>query len=60
MLYWACYLGLTDVVSYILKLGYSPFQRVNLKRNALMGAIKAGQLATVELIVSLSYVPSDA
>jgi len=41
-MYWACYLGLQEVVSFIIGLGYSPFLRTYMKRSALMGAVKAG------------------
>lgn len=42
-------------MSYVIRLGYSPFSKSFDEQNALMAAVENGRLETVRLILSLNY-----
>ena len=58
VLYWSSVLGITEVVNYIIRLGYSPYVRTFMKQNALMGAVEAQQIEIVKLILSFTFTPT--
>lgn len=57
ILYWASYLGKSNIVEKIIRQGYSPFVVSFDQKNSLMAALDGKQLATVELILSFTYIP---
>ncbi|CDW85080.1 anoctamin-like protein [Stylonychia lemnae] len=55
ILFWASALGMTEIVSYVIRMGYSPFSIAFDEQNALMAAVENGRLETVKLILGLEY-----
>jgi ankyrin repeat protein len=49
---------MNEIVSYIIRLGYSPYLRTFEKKNAIMGAVEGGQIETVKLLLKFTFTPT--
>jgi len=59
LMFWSAYLGLNEIVEFLIRQGYSPFARNLKKWNACMGAIRNNQKETLLMMLSFKYVPTD-
>jgi ankyrin repeat protein len=57
--YWASFMGKTEIVEHLIRLGYSPHLKSYARKSAFTAAVESGNKDLLALILSFNYIPTN-